>query len=222
MNDIEKSKEQITKELMEMRQRIAKLESADKQHKQIEISLREIADKYQRLYNSCLDGIASFDQEGNILDCNQGFANMLGYTKEELLQLTIFNIIPEKWHEMGMKILREQVRLRGYSDEIDTEIKKKDGTIIPVSIRAWVIFDKEGQTIGRWAVIRDITRSKETEEKLRKSEERYRGFYESSIDGIASTDMKGNIKDCNEAFADMFGYTKEELDSHPVPFQSKP
>ena len=49
------------------------------------------------------------------------------------------------------------------------------------------------------------------EETLRKSEEKYRSLYESSRDGIISTDMKGHILDVNQACIDMLGYSKDEL-----------
>ncbi|MGO8732848.1 MAG: PAS domain S-box protein [Terriglobia bacterium] len=49
------------------------------------------------------------------------------------------------------------------------------------------------------------------EEALRKSEERYRTLYESSVDGIISTDMNGHIQDANQAYLDMLGYSKDEL-----------
>ena len=49
------------------------------------------------------------------------------------------------------------------------------------------------------------------EEALRKSEEKYRTLYESSVDGIISTDMKGQILDVNQACLDMLGFSKDEL-----------
>jgi len=196
---------------------------------QAEQALREGEERYRGLYESSIDGIASFDSEQNLLDCNQAFADMLGYTKEEISNLTTDDLVPSKWVEKIKQIFYEQTIPQGYSDEYEVEGIKKDGTIFPVSVRSWLIKDKAGNPMGRWSIVRDITEHKQAEEKikeytdnlekmveertseLKESEERYRGLYDSSIDGIASFDLDENILDCNQAFADMLGYTKKEL-----------
>ena len=199
------------------------------ERKKLERQLIESEERYRGLYESSIDGIASVDMEGNIVECNQAYADMLGYTKEELYNLKLLEITPSKWHAMNQKIVAEQVYTRGYSDEFEIERIKKDGTIIPVSVRVWLIKDKDGKPSGTWGIVRDITERKKLELqlknytekleklvkertlKLKESEERYRGLYESSIDGIASVDMDGNIVECNQAFVNMLEYTKEEL-----------
>ena len=182
------------------------------------LELRMSEERYRGLHESSIDGIISVDMEGNIMKCNQAFVDMLGYTKEELYNLIYRELTPSKWRGMDVKILTEQVLLRGYSDEYEKEYIRKDGTIFPVSLRIWLIKDKEGIPTGAWAIVRDITERKQLERKLKKytenleaSEARYRGLYESSIDGIVFVDLEGNIMECNQAFADMLGYTKEEL-----------
>ncbi|MFX1520780.1 MAG: PAS domain S-box protein [Promethearchaeota archaeon] len=197
--------------------------------KELENALKESEKRYRGLYESSIDGIAYADMSGKIIDCNQTYADMLGYTKEKLYNLTFWDLLPSKWHDMTAKIHAEEVITRGYSYEYEKENIKQDGTNIPVAIRVWLIRDKEGNPTGTWAIVRDITERKLAETKikiytenleklveertleLRESEERYRGLYESSIDGIASADMEGNIVECNQAYADMLGYTKEEI-----------
>jgi PAS domain S-box-containing protein len=194
-----------------------------------EEAIKESEKRYRGLYESSKDGIVSLDMDGNIVECNQAYAAMLGYIKEELYQLTLLELTPSKWRDMNTKIVIDQVLTRGYSDEFEIERIKKDGTFIPVSVRIWLIKDKEGNPTGTWGIVRDITEHKKLERQLKdytenlekiveekiwelkESEERYRGLYESSIDGIASMDVEGNIVECNQAYVDMLGYTKEEL-----------
>ncbi len=196
--------------------------------KELENALKESEERYRGLYNSSIDGIVSLDSEGHIIECNQAFAEMLGYHKDELHNLNIFNITPNKWHN-GNKETHYQLLEVGNSEEFEKEYIKKDGTTVPVAIRGWPIKNQEGKIIGMWGFIRDITAQKQAEEKIKEytenlkriveqrtsdlkdSEERYRGLYESSIDGIVSTNLEGNIIDCNQALADMIGYTKQEL-----------
>jgi PAS domain S-box-containing protein len=63
---------------------------------------------------------------------------------------------------------------------------------------------------GEWKLIEN-SELKETKKALRESEERYRGLYESSLDGIVITDMDGNITNANPTYQRMLGYTEEEL-----------
>ena len=55
------------------------------------------------------------------------------------------------------KILEEQVFKRGYSDVFEKEYIKKDGTIIPISIKIWAINDKKSNPMELWITVRDIT-----------------------------------------------------------------
>ena len=53
----------------------------------------------RRLYDTTHDGIMARDIEGRMIDCNQAYAKMLGYTKKELRFLTVQQLLPEKWLE---------------------------------------------------------------------------------------------------------------------------
>ncbi|WP_287587719.1 PAS domain S-box protein, partial [Candidatus Borrarchaeum sp.] len=197
------------------------------ERKKLEVELRESEERYRGLYKSSIDGIISLDVNGNILECNQAYANLLGYSKEELYALNVFDLTPDKWIEANKKY-HTQILTLGYSEEFEKEYIRKDGSIVSIATRGWSI-NKEGKTIGMWGIIRDITERKQAEKKIKEytenleqiveertsdlkaSEERYRGLYESSIDGIASLDMDGNIIECNQAYANMLGYTKDVL-----------
>jgi len=132
-----------------------------------EESLRESEEKYRNLYESSKDGIAFSDMQGNLLDANQAFLDMLGYTIEEYKKLTYQQLTPKKWHKMEADILKNHTMARGYSDEYKKEYIKKDGTVFPATIRIWLIKDKQGKPIGMWAIIRDIAERKQVEEKIK-------------------------------------------------------
>jgi PAS domain S-box-containing protein len=208
---------------------ISEQKRMERQLKKYTDDLEASEKRYRGLYESSLDGIVFLDLEGNILECNQAFADMLEYTKKQLCNSNYRELFPSKLFDYVAKTLSDQMFTSGYSDELETEAIKQDGTIISVSVKAWRIKDKENKPIGTWTIVRDITEQKKLEsqlknyaenleklvekrtEKLRESEERYRGLYKSSADGIFSADSERNIIECNQAFADMLGYTKEEL-----------
>lgn len=132
-------------------------ENLEKMVEERTIDLRESEERYRGLYESSIDGICFTNMNGKIIDSNQAFAEMLGYTKEELCQLTLWNITPEKWLDTDKKIFSEQVFSKGYSEEYEKEYMTKDGKIIPISARTWVIKDNYGNPTGSWGIVRDIT-----------------------------------------------------------------
>jgi PAS domain S-box-containing protein len=133
-------------------------------------NLQKSEEKYRNLYDSMMDAYSRTDLEGNILECNKHYLDMLGYTADEIKKLKYTDITPEKWHEMERKIKEEQVIKRGYSDVYEKEYVKKDGTIFPVELRGFLLRDSNGNPEGMWSIVRDITERKKTGEELRKIE----------------------------------------------------
>jgi hypothetical protein len=183
------------------------------ERKRAEEALIESEERYHELYKSSIDGIASADLNGRFLDCNQAFADMFGYTKEELYQLTYWDLTPPEWHDLTKNITTEQTLHRGYSDEYEKEFIKKDGTRIFVSLRAWRIKDKEGK-ISTWAFIRDITERKRAEDALRESEEKYSTIVEQGNDGIVIV-QDGIIKFVNPKMLELANLSLEDLLEKP-------
>jgi PAS domain S-box-containing protein len=137
------------------------------EQKKLERQLIESERRYRGLYESSIDGILSADMDNRIIECNHAFADMLGYSKDELSKLNTSDITPSNSHDMGAEIISEQVIKRGYSDEFETELLKKDGTLLPVSARIWLIKDKDGNPAGTWGIVRTIMKRKRTEDTLK-------------------------------------------------------
>lgn len=134
----------------------------------IEESLRKSEEKFRTLYESCLDGIVFCDLDGNFLDANQAYLDMLGLSKDEITKLNYRQITPLAWHKTEEEIVKNQVSARGYSDEYEKEYIRKDGTVFPIAIRVWLIKDAQGNPQGMWGIVRDISETKRVEEELRK------------------------------------------------------
>jgi len=150
-----------------MEEVIYRLEEAlDKQR--LEGKLKESEQKYRTLYESSKDGITFSDMEGNLLDANQTFLGMLGYSIEEIRRLNYYDLTPKKWQKMTTDIIKNQTMVRGYSNEYEKEYIKKDGTTLPITIRSWLIKDKQGKPMGTWAIVRDITERKRAMEEMEK------------------------------------------------------
>ncbi|GAG76914.1 unnamed protein product, partial [marine sediment metagenome] len=97
---------------------------------------------------------------------NQAFLGMLGYSIKEIKRLNYQKVTPKKWHEVDVDIVKNQIMTRGYSKEFEKEFIKKDGTVFPIAIIAWLLKDKQGKPVGLWGIIRDITERKKAEERI--------------------------------------------------------
>ena len=168
MKDQDKTKEQLINELAELRQRVAELEAADTERRRAEEQLRKSEERYRTLYESSRDGIMTANLDGRITECNQPYAGMLGYSREELKRIRYQEITPFQWHAFNEDVLKE-VMERGYSYEFEEEYIRKDGTVFPVSLRIWRIDDEAGNPISVCSVVRDITERKRAEEALRRA-----------------------------------------------------
>jgi two-component system, cell cycle sensor histidine kinase and response regulator CckA len=146
--------------------------------------------------------------DGRILEANTAAVNAYGYSREELLTLTIHHLRP--LDTLG-QIADQMAEADTHGILLETVHVRKDGSAFPVEVSS------RGANIGGMrtllSVIRDISGRKGTEEALRESEERYRSFFENSLDAIFITDPAeaGRILAANPPACRMFGYTEEEL-----------
>jgi PAS domain S-box-containing protein len=179
--------------------------------KRAEEALRKSEEKYRRLYESMRDGFARTDMKGFIIDSNKAFKDLVGYSEAELQSLRYFDLTPPKWRAMEAKIVEEEILPRGYSGVYEKEYRRKDGTIVPVELRTNLVKDADGKPLEMWAVVRDITNRKAIEADLRDSEERYRAFFENSIDAILITSPDGVVHFANAAACRILGGSEQEL-----------
>lgn len=141
------------------------------QRKQAQEALIGKEKKYRRLFETSQDGIMARDLQGRMIDCNQAYSKIVGYTREELLSLMWHQLLPEKWHKQRERIANEVIE-NGGSFVFEREYRRKDGSVFPASVRTWRLTDENGQIIGTWSIVRDITELKKTEDALRESEQR--------------------------------------------------
>jgi PAS domain S-box-containing protein len=138
--------------------------------KQVEDALRGSEEKYRWLYDSMRDAFVSVEMGGRITLFNKSFQKMVGYEEGELYNLTYNDLTPDKWHTIEADIVKKQVLTRGYSGIYEKEYRRKDGTVIPVELHAFLIKDDAGNPQGMSAIVRDITERKRGEE-IRKAYE---------------------------------------------------
>jgi len=174
------------------------------ERKELVLALQESEKKYSGLYSSIKDGIIRSDTSGRILECNQAYLDMLGYTQEEILEVTYQQLTPAKWHEMETHIVDQQILRRGYSDEYKKEYIKKDGTVFPISIRVWLIMNEQGEPLGMWGIVRDITEPEHAEEELNKNRKQLQTILDNTPSIVFIKDMDGRYILFNRQWEKLF------------------
>jgi len=127
---------------------------------------KESERKYRDLYQNAPDGYHSIGPDGTILDVNDKWLRMLGYEREEIAGK---KKLSELLTEEGKKIFHStfpEFKKKGFLENIEYDLIKKDGTRLPVVINATAFHDKDGNYLKSRSIVRDIAEIKKREEKL--------------------------------------------------------
>lgn len=150
------------------------------------------------------------DRDGNIIDFNENFCKISGYSKKEILGQN-HRIINSGYHPKSF--FREMWDTISAGKVWEGEIKniRKDGTFYWVYSHIIPFLDDQKKPFQYISIRNEITQRKEAEEKLAASEEKYRLLYENAPVGILIVNTESTILECNSYLLKMLGYSKEEL-----------
>ncbi len=148
--------------------KMLQLEKEAKALRESEDALRRSEKKYRRLLESMADGFVSVDMQGNVVEHNEAYRKMLGYSEEELSRMTYMDLTPEKWHAFEQDIVNNQVLTAKSSEVYEKEYQRKNGEIFPVELRTFLVHDDSDGKAGMWAVVRDISERKRAEQEREK------------------------------------------------------
>jgi diguanylate cyclase (GGDEF)-like protein/PAS domain S-box-containing protein len=161
------------------------------------------------------DGILAVDVNGLVVNWNLGAERMYGYSAEEIIGQPIATIVPDAQSE-ELTALLGRVRRGEPIEQIETVRKRKDGTLVEVSISFSPLTDVTGSVIASAAIHRDISTARRAAEALRASEERYRRIVETAYEGIWVIDAQDMTTFVNPRLAEMLGWTVEEMVGRPL------
>ena len=177
---------------------------------QAEKVLQESEEKYRLLFNSGNDAIFVFPLDEPIMlpgiftEVNNKARELLGYTREELLQLSPFDLEPPEKHEY-FPALVEKIFTEG-NFLYETEAIAKDGRLIPIEINLQRFLDLQDRPAGL-AIARDITLRKRAEEVLRESQEQLQLAQSAARTGIWDFNNLTNELTWSEECYRLFGLT---------------
>ncbi len=186
---------------------IGKLEKEITEHKQAKEKLRQRERRYHSILQTALDGFWISDMQGRIIEINDSYCEIIGYTCEELLKMSISDVeAVEEPEETAARI--KHILEHGY-DRFTTRHRRKDSEIIDVEVSATYSGEGGGQLV---VFIRDITELKQVERELKESEKRHKALFESAPDGIIVADVEtGHYIHVNPSICKRLGYSEEEI-----------
>ena len=172
--------------------------------------LKSNSEQFRLIAENSIDFIWQLNSQGNFTYASPALKRIFGYTTQEALNMSFRDFFPEIEHPKAEKVFNEAVS--GVPSQLrDFTALRKDGLPIRIEVSVSPI-RKGGEIIGVQGIARDITERMRAEEALRESEERFRAaFMGSPIAIVISTQEDGVWVDVNQAFLDMFGYTRDEV-----------
>src|SRR4029453_10732919 len=172
----------------------------------------ESAAKY--LFKLSHDVILSLDRAGNILCINQRGVQLSGYLESELRSANIFELLLPEDQQVARDVLEDLVK--GKARTYELRWRTKEGAIVHFDGASVPRLSVSGEFLSTLCTLRDVTERKFAEEKLRKSEEKYRDLIDISPDAIYVVDANGICVLGNRAGADLAGVPQNQLVGTPV------
>jgi PAS domain S-box-containing protein len=161
------------------------------ERRRIEEERRRGEEEFRSLFELSAIGMAQVSPEGRYLRVNRKFCQMLGYSEEELLRLTIHEVTHPDDREFSAAKLESSFADGSEEYSIEKRYVRKDGAIIRVLINWTVVRDAEGRPLRTVTNIQDVTEAKQIEEALRTSEARLRDILDHSVALIFVKDLEG-------------------------------
>jgi PAS domain S-box-containing protein len=147
----------------DLEQRIKDLEKDASDRKQLADALRQSEEKYRGIFDESLAAIYLFDINKKFIDTNQAGCDLLGYSREELLCLSISDVDADP---VIVKPAHAQLLSGQRLVQYEHQLKKIDGSIISVLNNSRPIIDTSGNTVGLQSTLIDITESRKAQDDL--------------------------------------------------------
>jgi PAS domain S-box-containing protein len=179
---------------------------------QAEEALRESEERFHAIFNLAAVGIAQVTVDGKLLLINQKLCNIIGYTIDELLSVTAFQISHPDDIERHLAELRRLLEGQIPNYAIEKRLIHKNGSIVWVHLTVTLVRDQPRQPDYLIAIVQDINERKSAEDALLESEEKFYKIFNLAPIGITITTLdEGIVVEINESGERLSGYRRDEV-----------
>lgn len=181
---------------------------ASVERKQAEKQLQSTSAYTRSLIEASPDPLVTINAEGKITDVNLATEKITGHSRGELIGTDFSDYFtePEK-----ARAGYQQVFTEGFVRDYPLAIRQQDGQTRDVLYNASVYLDEQGQVVGVFAAVMDITERKQAEKRLDDSEVRFRALVSATAQIVWTTDSAGNVADDIPSWRAYTGQTIEQV-----------
>jgi len=171
---------------------------------------RDTASRLAAIVSSSDDAIIGMTPDGMVTDWNRGAENIFGYTAEEMIGRSIMPLLPHGREAEEEEQILARIRRGEKIDHFETRRRRKDGTIIDVSVTVSPVYDESGRLVGASKVSRDITAAKRAQDALLEREAHLQSVLDTVPDAMIVIDTRGIMQSFSATAEKLFGYTAAE------------
>jgi PAS domain S-box-containing protein len=178
-------------------------------HKQMEEALAQSEQNFRAMAENSNDTIFVLaGEKGNVVYCNKQATELTSYSGDELLRLTINDLVAEHEQARLMENYRRRLQGENLANRYEVDIVTQRGEVKVVEVSGaktlW-----QGK-VADMAILRDVTGRKHIEQALKISEEKLRTIFETISDGITLSDLSGRIVDVNKKILQLNAISRKE------------
>lgn len=211
--------------------------------KKTEEELKKANAYLENIFENSPDAIGIVDKHGKFIKWNKMAAELYGYTFEELLGKSTFDLYADR---NELQRMLQHLRQEGSVRKWEMQMKRKNGSIVPFEMSISLLRNGDNKTVGSVGVARNLSEfrtllaelqianeqlsqeiadRKVVEEEVRRLSRQNQLILNAAGEGIVGLDLLGRVTLINPAGADIIGYKTDELlgrDFHELIHHSKP
>lgn len=173
-----------------------------------EEALRASETRFQRLFEENLAGVFQATVDGILLNANDSYAGIFGYTRDELLTLRLSDLYPGALPEFAE--MQERLRRDGFVRNFELRGRRKDGATISTLENVTLVNTPDEAFPYMQGTVIDVTERVETRDQLIAAEAKFRHLVEQTLTGVFIV-QDGRLRYVNPKFVEMVGFTEAEL-----------
>ena len=210
MADQEKTKQQLIEELIRLRECLAERENSSNQASQSEM-LKESEARYRAVIETISEPYAEHDLAGNIIYFNDAYVKEMGHSREEMQGLGYRKYIDQKNIDLAYRIYHEVYKTGQPAKSSELESINKAGKKKQYECTVSLIRDIQGKPIGFRTLYHNITERRNTEDAIRRIQERLELVLAGAELGLYDINIKTGVSYVDDRYLDMLGYKREDF-----------
>ncbi|WBL26975.1 PAS domain S-box protein [Zunongwangia sp. HGR-M22] len=180
--------------------------------KNLEAEAYKNASQFQSAFDYSPNGMALVDLDGNWIKVNRNLSKMIGYSKEELLEMSFMDVTYSEDLNKDQKLLQKLKAKQIETYSMEKRYIHKDGSVIWGLLTVSLQTNEKGDALYFISQINDITAKKEAQDRINKAFRELQNMMDATTQvSIIETDTNGIIKKFNKGAENFFGYKAEDL-----------